>query len=296
MKKKKMFVLLTFILILVFSTQVYAANVRISLNKTKASVTAGSSVTLKAKVSGTSSKVSWSSSNSKVATVKNGKVTGIKAGTAKITAKAGGKRAVCTVTVKANPANAYRNLIKQYEKKYGKAQTGYAGSVFYWRGLCFAKMLDFNGDGVKELVLAYQTGRASSSVKYHVELWSFNGKKANRIASGISWSGNNGPVFGGFMITKYNGRYLLKLTNGNKEYYYGRKSNGKLGRVHAFVWKGDAMAGKWYYNGKAVSVGKYQQYTRALSGNGTWYSFSNSRNSRTIQSEISKTKKSLNYK
>lgn len=77
------------------------STVKLSISKTKASVTAGSSFILKATVSGTSKKLTWSSSNSKVARVKNGKVTGVKTGTAKITAAVGGKKAVCTVTVKA---------------------------------------------------------------------------------------------------------------------------------------------------------------------------------------------------
>ena len=113
MKKKKLF-FVSFILaiILMCSTQVYAktevsgtgstyspGTVKISLNKTKISVKAGSSIILKAKVSGTSNKVSWSTSNSTIAKVKNGKVTGIKTGVAKITAKVGSKKATCIVTV-----------------------------------------------------------------------------------------------------------------------------------------------------------------------------------------------------
>lgn len=45
--------------------------------------------------------VTWKTSNSKVATVKDGLVTAVAQGTAKITATAGGKSATCTVTVKA---------------------------------------------------------------------------------------------------------------------------------------------------------------------------------------------------
>lgn len=47
--------------------------------------------------------VTWKSSDSKVATVSNGKVTAVKEGTATITATAGGKSASCTVTVTAAP-------------------------------------------------------------------------------------------------------------------------------------------------------------------------------------------------
>lgn len=47
--------------------------------------------------------VTWKSSDSKVATVSNGKVTAVKEGTATITATAGGKSAACKVTVAAAP-------------------------------------------------------------------------------------------------------------------------------------------------------------------------------------------------
>lgn len=76
----------------------------IKLNKTAASVTEGKTLTLKATVSPSDSTdtVSWSTSNSKVATVNSkGVVTGVKAGTATITVKtSNGKKASCKVTVK----------------------------------------------------------------------------------------------------------------------------------------------------------------------------------------------------
>lgn len=59
--------------------------------------------TTRLKVTGAKEKVKWSSSNKKVASVnKNGDVKGIKKGTATITAKVGGKKYTCKVTVR-NP-------------------------------------------------------------------------------------------------------------------------------------------------------------------------------------------------
>lgn len=78
--------------------QVYAA----SISKKKATIYVGSSVSLSVK--GTKKTPSWKSSNKKVATVsKAGKVTGKKAGKAKITATIGKKKYTCTVTVKKKP-------------------------------------------------------------------------------------------------------------------------------------------------------------------------------------------------
>lgn len=75
----------------------------ITLDQEKVELEAGESVTLTATVEATGDAdktVTWSSSDSSVATVENGNVTAVKAGTAVITAKAGDKTATCTVTVK----------------------------------------------------------------------------------------------------------------------------------------------------------------------------------------------------
>lgn len=78
----------------------------VSLDKTTLSVETGKTATLKATVTpgnATNKAVSWSSDTAGVATVDNaGKVTTVKAGTAKITVKTtdGAKTATCTVTVK----------------------------------------------------------------------------------------------------------------------------------------------------------------------------------------------------
>lgn len=76
--------------------------VKASLSVSPKSITiyAGKSKTLKAVVKGKSKTVKWSSSNTKIAKVnKNGKVTGIKKGSAVITAKANGKVAKVKVKV-----------------------------------------------------------------------------------------------------------------------------------------------------------------------------------------------------
>ena len=85
----------------------------ISLNYSKYSLTVGQSKTLVATVSPESakSKVTWYSSNNKVATVSSsGKVTAKKAGTVTITAKtSNGLKATCKITVKAKAATTITN-------------------------------------------------------------------------------------------------------------------------------------------------------------------------------------------
>ena len=75
----------------------------ITLNRTSASLKLGGTLTLTATVkpdNATDKSVTWSTSDSEVATVNNGVVTALKIGTAIITAKAGEKSATCTITVK----------------------------------------------------------------------------------------------------------------------------------------------------------------------------------------------------
>ena len=74
----------------------------VTLNKTELTLNVGDEETLTATVApddATDKTVTWSSDNTAVATVANGKVTAVSAGTATITAKAGGKSATCAVTV-----------------------------------------------------------------------------------------------------------------------------------------------------------------------------------------------------
>lgn len=77
------------------------AATKIKLNYTKKTIYVGDTLCLR--ISGTSKKVTWSSSNKKVATVSSkGVIKGIKKGTAIITAKVNGKKYTCKVTVKEN--------------------------------------------------------------------------------------------------------------------------------------------------------------------------------------------------
>ena len=74
----------------------------ISLNKEALSLIEGDSEALVATVKpddATDKTITWSSSDSSIATVDNGKVSAIKEGTTTITAKAGHKQALCAVTV-----------------------------------------------------------------------------------------------------------------------------------------------------------------------------------------------------
>lgn len=91
-----MFLIIIMIVILSDPKLTEAATIKIS--KTKATMEVDS--TLKLKIIGTDSKVTWSTSSKKIATVNtSGTVTAVKEGTATITAKVDNKKYTCTVTV-----------------------------------------------------------------------------------------------------------------------------------------------------------------------------------------------------
>ena len=85
----------------------------IKLNKTSATIGKGKTLTVKATISPsdcTDKTVKWTTSNSKIATVKNGVITAKAVGTATITATtASGKKATCKVTVKNLPTSIKLN-------------------------------------------------------------------------------------------------------------------------------------------------------------------------------------------
>ncbi|MCQ2170576.1 MAG: Ig-like domain-containing protein [Bacteroidales bacterium] len=108
----------------------------VSLDKTEVELTEGDELTLTATVkpdNATNKSIVWSSSDEEIATVKDGKVTAIKAGTAIITVKTddGGKTAECAVTVKAKPLA--QNLSISFHNQSGTYGISiYIGKQYYY--------------------------------------------------------------------------------------------------------------------------------------------------------------------
>ena len=90
-----MFLVVIMIAILSAPVSAQAATVKIS----KAKATLEVDATLKLKITGTDSKITWSTSKKTIATVKDGTITAVKVGQSTITATVSGKKYTCSVTV-----------------------------------------------------------------------------------------------------------------------------------------------------------------------------------------------------
>lgn len=185
-----------------FPVQTEAATVK--LNKKKVTVYVGQTTTLK--ITGTGKKVTWSSSDKKVATVsKKGKVTAKKKGTATITAKVGKKSYKCKVTVK-NPTINKKNLIMVVGQTYTLKLKG-------------SEIKSAKSDD-KSIATVTKNGKVTA-------------KKAWRTAI-ITLKGKNGKTYE-CRVTVYPKGYekLTKLKDGKK--YTAKESDGK---ATYFNWNG----------------------------------------------------------
>lgn len=125
-------------------------NPSIKLNKTSLSVEEGKSYTLKATVRGTSKTVTWSTSNSSIATVSKGKVIGKKAGTVTIKATANGVSTTCKVKIKLpDYASLYRSFLAKSTVPAGSWNI--KPDYFY--------VLNLDRTGVPELIISQEFSR-----------------------------------------------------------------------------------------------------------------------------------------
>lgn len=117
MKKFSLFILsLLVILPFILGNADYVEAASVKLSRTSVTLSAGKSTTLK--LNGTKKKPTWKSSNKNVASVSStGKVKGLKAGTATITAKVGKKQYSCKVTVIVDYKSLYQKYMAEHRNE-----------------------------------------------------------------------------------------------------------------------------------------------------------------------------------
>lgn len=104
----------------------------VTLDKTTANLTVGNELTLTATVTPANStdSITWTTSDASIATVANGKVKALKAGTVTITAKAGSKSAACTITVTAPAGSGNGNTDETVKTELTVQNTPTAGKSY----------------------------------------------------------------------------------------------------------------------------------------------------------------------
>ena len=189
-----------------------------------AEVEEGKTVTLTAKVqpdNATDKTVTWTSSNKAIATVADGVVTGVAAGQAVITAKAGDKEATCTVTVK-RPAVALEAVDLGLSVKWGNKNVGAeypedAGNRYAW-GETEPNKTNFDWG-------TYQWGNSESNLTKYNHL-SDRGTVDNKLLLETADDAASAVLQGEWRMPTILEMEELYATHGNPDYKWEGATNG----------------------------------------------------------------------
>ena len=273
----------------------------VKLNKTSATFRVGQTTSLTATVSptnATNKNVNWSSSNTAVAKVSSsGVVTGVKAGTATITAKtvSGGKTATCKVTIEPMlkgmikdsdgvwryydnnaVATGFTGMVKKDSEywyvKNGVFQDSYYGLVYYdgrwWYVRAGVENKEYKGlTWYNEAWWYVSNGTLDKAydglTQYNGSWWYIkNGTIAKGFTGIVLYNGNNWYVKNGMVDKSYTG-----LTWFNDEWWY--VSNGYV----SVTFKGLVYCnnGWWYVTDGHIN----RTYNNIVFANGTWWYIKN---------------------
>lgn len=224
--RKRMLLLLLSIMVMILAFPA-AASAKTSINKKTATLKVGQTTTLK--VLGSSKKATWSSSKKAVATVsKKGVVTAKKSGTAVITAKVGGKKYTCKVTVK-KAASSTKTAISE------KNLTLYAGETQTLKIVGSSKKASWSSSKKsvatvtnKGLVTAKKGGTATITAKIGNKKYTCKVTvKENAASSSQKWTRADVTRLDGYLIDAMNAvdsaeRY--SKTQSSYDYYISKAS------------------------------------------------------------------------
>lgn len=103
----------------------------------------------------------------------------------------------------------YYNKLMELQEQFGQASIVSSGEYESWlSGLCFAKLIDFNGDGTAELLLSYlDSVNEYGYPEYVVEVWEHNGKEIEKVFEGDSYF--NEEIYASVKLFSYGDKYFI---------------------------------------------------------------------------------------
>lgn len=133
-------------------------------------------------------------------------------------------------------AQAYYDLLMEYQETYGSAtKVAIDASWKYLEGLAFAKLIDFDGDGHDELVVAYADPEKSNEfiARYSIEVWQYKDYELEKVYSGDGYGNDGGTTT--LYITCVEDQYYLIEGGADAfeyDYFWGFK-DGEFQQVHS---------------------------------------------------------------
>ena len=161
----------------------------------------------------------------------------------------------------------YYNKIKELEEEYGSVSVKRENDQAQLTGVCFASLMDFSGDGLEELVLAYCAGEDEYGwPDYVLEIWDYADGQMRLLMQNRQYGyGNN--LYTSIVFTEQNGQPCVLQPIYTEEKYvslFGEDStlqhrtlvagtvdfgysNGELVPIHRFITFWDEEGGQELY-------------------------------------------------
>jgi len=216
-KMKTMVMTVAFVLIFAVTAPVtvpFTGNVAVAkaatvkINKSKLAMEIGKKATVK--ISGTKSKISWTSNKKAIATVTSkGVVTAISAGTVQITATVNKKKHTCTVTVN-QPANPYQTNANFEEVQIGGLSVVvpsiYDVAVEEIEEGCYYAKMKLPNSRSSIIVLANKTGEVANSYEDVAEYFGAVSEETMQADMDAAY-GTNKAIVSDFSTFSYESEY-----------------------------------------------------------------------------------------